>query len=86
MLFEEADCIFLHLQGKDRLGHMNGKGFKVSTCYEGWNEQRELVGKVISAGFEDGKTFRKLREATIYKSIILKRENCVCLMETELAG
>lgn len=39
--------------------------FKVSTCYEGWNENDELVGKIMSAGFEDGKTFQKLREAMI---------------------
>lgn len=65
VLFEEADGVFLHLQGKDRPKHMSGKEIKVSTCYEGWNEQGELVGKVMSAGFEDGKTFQKLREATI---------------------
>lgn len=45
---------------------MSGKEIKVSTCYEGWNEQGELVGKVMSAG-EDGKTFQKLREAAIKK-------------------
>ena len=67
VLFEEADGIFLHLQGKDRPKHMSGKEIKVSTCYEGWNEQGELVGKVMSAGFEDGKQFQKLREATIKK-------------------
>lgn len=67
VLFEEADGIFLHLQGKDRPKHMSGKEIKVSTCYEGWNEQGELVGKVMSAGFEDGKKFQKLREATIKK-------------------
>lgn len=65
VLFEEADGVFLYLQGKDRPKHMSGKEIKVSTCYEGWNEQGELVGKVMSAGFEDGKTFQKLREATI---------------------
>ena len=65
VLFEEADGIFLHLQGKDRPKHMSGKEIKVSTCYEGWNEKGELVGKVMSAGFEEGKTFQKLREATI---------------------
>ena len=27
----------------------------------------EAVGKVMSAGFEDGKTFQKLRDATIKK-------------------
>ncbi len=67
VLFEEADGIFLHLQGKDRPKHMSGKEIKVSTCYEGWNEQGELVGKVMSAGFENGKIFQKLREATIKK-------------------
>lgn len=67
VLFEEADGIFIHLQGKDRPKHMSGKEIKVSTCYEGWNEQGELVGKVMSAGFEDGKTFQKLREAVIKK-------------------
>ena len=67
VLFEEADGIFIHLQGKDRPKHMSGKEIKVSTCYEGWNEQGELVGKVMSAGFEDGKRFQKLREAAIKK-------------------
>lgn len=67
VLFEEADGIFLHLQGKDRPKHMSGKEIKVSTCYEGWNAKGELVGKVMSAGFEDGRTFQKLREATIKK-------------------
>lgn len=38
VLFEEADGIFLHLQGKDRPKHGSGKEIKVSTCYEGWNE------------------------------------------------
>ena len=46
-------------------GMVSDKEIKVSTCYEGWTEQGELVGKVMSAGFEDGKTFQKLREATI---------------------
>lgn len=67
VLFEEADGIFIHLQGKDRPKHTSGREIKVSTCYEGWNEQGELVGKVMSAGFEDGKTFQKLREAAIKK-------------------
>lgn len=67
VLFEEADGIFLHLQGKDRPKHMSGREIKVSTTYEGWNEKNELVGKVMSAGYEDGKTFQKLREAMIQK-------------------
>lgn len=65
VLFEEADGIFLHLQGKDHPKYGSGKEIKVSTCYEGWNEQGKLVGKVMSVGFEDGRAFQKLREATI---------------------
>lgn len=38
VFFEEADGIFIHLQGKDRPEHMSGKEIKVCTCYEGWNE------------------------------------------------
>lgn len=67
VLFEEADGVFLHLQGKDRPKGTSGKEIKVSTAYEGWNEKGELVGKVMSAGYEDSKTFQKLREAEIKK-------------------
>ncbi len=67
VLFEEADGVFIHLQGKDRPKRMSGKEIKVSTCYEGWNKDGELVGKVMSVGFEDGETFQQLREAEIKK-------------------
>ncbi len=67
VLFEEADGVFIHLQGKDRPKSMSGKEIKVSTSYEGWNKDGELVGKVMSVGFEDGKTFQELREAEIKK-------------------
>ncbi len=65
VLFEEADGIYIHLQGKDRPKGKKGREIKVSTAYEGWNKNGELVGKVMSVGFEDGKTFQKLREAMI---------------------
>lgn len=65
VLFEEADGVFLHLQGKDRPTGKSGREIKVSTCYEGWNEDGELVGKVMSVGFEKGPVFQKLREAAI---------------------
>lgn len=67
VLFEEADGVFLHLQGKDRPTGKSGREIKVSTCYEGWNEDGELVGKVMSVGFEKGPVFQKLREAAIQK-------------------
>lgn len=65
VLFEEADGIYIHLQGKDRPKGRKGREIKASTAYEGWNKNGELVGKVMSVGFEDGKTFQKLREAMI---------------------
>lgn len=66
MLFEEADGVFLHLQGKDRPKRMGGKEIKLSTCYEGWNKKGRLAGKVMSAGFEEGKKFQKLRKMVIW--------------------
>lgn len=67
ILFEEADGIYIYLQGKDRPEGRRGREIKASTAYEGWNNNGELVGKVMSVGFEDGKTFQKLREAMIKK-------------------
>ena len=65
VLFEEADGVFIHLQRKDRPQKQSGKEIKVSVCYKGWNESGEVVGKVMSSGFEDGKDFQRLREAAI---------------------
>ena len=66
VLFEEADGLFLHLQGKDRPKHMGGKEIKLGTCYEGWNKKGRLAGKMMSAGFEEGKKFQKLRKTVKY--------------------
>ena len=67
VLFEEADGVFIHLQRKDRPSKKSGREIKVSTCYEGWDEEGKLLGKVMSVGFADGKTFQELREAQIKK-------------------
>lgn len=67
VLFEEADGVYLHLQGKDRPKGKSGREIKVSTAYEGVNASGELVGKVMSAGFAEGRTFQKLRESMIQK-------------------
>ena len=70
VLFEEADGVWLFLQGKDRQKNGFDKAeMKVSIAYDGWKDkggQRyELDGKVSSAGFEKGKDFQKAREALI---------------------
>ena len=70
VLFEEADGVWLSLQGKDRRKNGFAKAeMKVSVAYAGWKDkggQRyELDGKVSSAGFEKAKDFQEAREALI---------------------
>ena len=69
VLFEEADGIFLHLQKPYRPKEASGKEIKVSTAYEGIRKgkdgRNEVVGKVMTAGFEEAKEFHRIREAMI---------------------
>jgi hypothetical protein len=65
VLFEEADGVYLHLQGKDRPKKGSGKEIKVSVAYEGWKPDGSLIGRVMSAGYEDGRKFQQIREAMI---------------------
>jgi hypothetical protein len=69
VLFEEADGIFLHLQKPYRPKGFSGKEIKVSTAYEGMRKgkdgRNEVVGKVMTAGFEEAKEFHRIREAMI---------------------
>ena len=69
VLFEEADGIFLHLQKPYRPKGFSGKEIKVSTTYEGIRKGRdgrnEVVGKIMTAGFEKAKDFHRIREAMI---------------------
>lgn len=70
VLFEEADGVYVNLQGKDR--QKNGKKkaeMKVAIAYEGWRKtgknRHELQGKVVVAGFSNAKDFHECREASI---------------------
>ena len=70
VLFEEADGVWLNLQGKDREERNFPKAeMKASIAYDGWKEKgsgrTELDGKVVTAGFEKGQDFQKKREAMI---------------------
>ena len=70
VLFEEADGVWLSIQGKDRRKNGFARAeMKVSVAYDGWKDkggQRyELDGKVSSAGFEKAKEFQAAREALI---------------------
>ena len=70
VLFEEADGVYVNLQGKDRKRSSRGKAeVKVGIAYDGWKEtgkgSYELPDKVGAAGFEGAKAFHEYREAAI---------------------
>lgn len=72
VLFDEADGVYVRLQGKDRKKSRRGKAeVKVGIAYDGWKQtgrgRYELPDKVVVAGFEGAKEFHEYREAAIAK-------------------
>ena len=70
VLFEEADGVWLNLQGNDR----KKRGFpkaemKAAIAYDGWKDEGSgrysLDGKVVTVGFNKASDFQKIREAMI---------------------
>lgn len=71
VLFEEADGVYINIQGKDRPDSGNKLEMKVAVTYEGWKEasagRYELVNKNAYAAIENISEFRKKKEALIAK-------------------
>lgn len=70
VLFEEADGVYVNLQGKDRVKRKQSKAeVKVGIAYDGWKKEGNgrylLPDKVVVAGFEKAKEFHEYREAVI---------------------
>ena len=70
VLFEEADGVYINLQGKDRKTNGQEKAeMKVGIAYDGWKktgkDRYELPNKVVVAGFSKAKDFQEYREAAI---------------------
>lgn len=70
VLFEEADGVYISLQGKDRRKCRQAKAeMKVAVAYDGWKETGKgryiLPEKVVVAGFAKAKEFHEYREAAI---------------------
>lgn len=69
ILFEEADGVYINIQGKDRPKSGKKLEMKVAVAYEGWKETSknrfELVNKIACAGFEEASLFYKKKEAMI---------------------
>lgn len=78
VLFEEADGVWLALQGKDRKERNLSKAeMKVAVAYDGWkdrgNGRYELDGKVVAAGFGKSSDFHKAMEASIAREYDLEK-------------
>lgn len=70
VLFEEADGVYVKLQGKDRKQNGQDKAeIKVAIAYDGWKrtgkDRYSLPDKVVVAGFAKAKDFHAYREAAI---------------------
>lgn len=70
VLFEEADGVYIKLQGKDRReSHQKKAEIKVSIAYDGWVKEGKnryrLDEKIVTAGIEKAKEFHANREAAI---------------------
>ena len=68
ILFEEADGVYLNIQGKDR-EKSKKQELKVAISYEGWKkvskERYEVAHKLVCAGFESAAEFRKRKEGML---------------------
>ena len=68
LLYEEADGIWLKLQGRDRKRYGPGKEMKAAIAYNGIEQngkRRSLADKVACAGFHEAKDFLGRKEGVI---------------------
>ena len=80
VLFEEADGVYVKLQGKDRKRAGQDKAeMKVGIAYDGWKktgkDRYELPDKVVVAGFASAREFHAYREAAIAEKYNLDEVN-----------
>ena len=69
VLFEEADGVYINLQGKDRKKKGKSSEMKLAIFYEGWEKtgknRYELFGKNVISGFDTASNFQAKKEAKI---------------------
>lgn len=72
ILFEEADGVWLNMQGADRPKKGRKRELKLAIAYDGWEKTSKdryaVTNKVVIAGFEESNKFQK-RKAGIIQSI-----------------
>jgi len=69
ILFEEADGVWINMQGKDRPKKGKKCEMKMAAAYDGWEhkekERYALRNKVMACGFEDSKEFQRKKGGAI---------------------
>jgi len=69
ILFEEADGVWINMQGKDRPKKGRKCEMKMAAAYDGWEpkgkERYALRNKVMVCGFEESKEFQRKKEGAI---------------------
>ena len=69
ILFEEADGVWINMQGEDRPKKGRKCEMKMAAAYDGWElegkERYALRNKVMVCGFEDSKSFQSKKEGAI---------------------
>jgi hypothetical protein len=80
VLFEEADGLWLSMQGKSREKSSKGKKeLKIGVIYEGWekrypsSKEYKTVEKSAFAGYMKPDEFKTLRDAAVAKNIMLMK-------------
>lgn len=69
ILFEEADGVWINMQGKDRPKKKRKCELKMAAAYDGWEQEAKgryaLRNKVMVCGFEVSKEFQRKKEGAI---------------------
>ena len=69
ILFEEADGVWINMQGKDRPQKGRKCEMKMAVAYDGWEQSGKnrytLSNKVLVCGFEDSREFQRKKEGAI---------------------
>lgn len=69
IIFEEADGVWINMQGKDRPKRGRKSELKVAVAYDGWEleskNRYKIRNKIAVAGFDNSRDFQKRKEGAI---------------------
>lgn len=77
ILFEEADGVWINMQGKDRPKRGRKCEMKMAVAYDGWVKEGKgryrLSNKVMVCGFEDTKVFMEKKKVQSQRYLTLMK-------------